>query len=69
MTRHRPSNPDSEFLWTGEAAAMLGYSPAGFRRRFTAMFLEHQALFCDVDGQWKWSRDLVQHLRDRDALS
>jgi len=63
--RRRRSNPNSDLIGTGEAAALLGYSVAGFRRKFLAAFKSQNAVIRQPDGQWKWSRALVEHLRNR----
>lgn len=53
-----------DLLSTGEAATILGYSVNGFRRKFLAAFLAQAAVIRQPDGHWRWSRTLVEHLRN-----
>ena len=54
------TNPD--LISTGAAAKALGYSVSYFRRKFLAAFQAQRAVIRQPDGNWRWSRTLVDHL-------
>jgi hypothetical protein len=54
------TNPD--MISTGDAARALGYSVSYFRRKFLAAFQAQHAVIRQPDGDWRWSRTLVEHL-------
>ena len=60
-------HPEPDLISTGAAAKSLGYSVAGFRRKFLAAFLAQHAVIRQPDGHWRWSRALVEHLHNRNA--
>jgi hypothetical protein len=69
MGRCRKVNPDFNRLTTGQAAAMLCMSAAGFRRKFLKAFLAQHAVFLAGSGNYMWARSLVEHLRDMEPPS
>lgn len=54
------TNPD--LISTGDAARAVGYSVSYFRRKFLAAFQAQRAVIRQPDGNWRWSRTLVEHL-------
>lgn len=60
---------ESEWISTGQAAAMLGYQRDAFRRKFFTAFKAEHAVIRQPGGHCRWLLLLVLRLRDGDPLA